>query len=96
MENNFFIPRQNFKFHSYLDPSIRSLKNIPNFYKEMRANGQNLSLLPYYQRFFPSFYGLTQILKLTIRAFLSLTLQVKTSVFLVRFFMKMARLNHGN
>ena len=44
MENNFFIPRQNFKFHSYLDPSIRSLKNIPNFYKEMRANGQNFCL----------------------------------------------------
>ena len=29
---------KNFKFHSYLEPSLRSLKNIPNFYKEMITN----------------------------------------------------------
>ena len=52
-------------------------------------------LLSYHQQFFPSFYGLTQILKLTITAFLSLTLRVKTSILSVRFFTKMERLNHG-
>ena len=29
---------ENFKFHPCLDPSIRSLKNVPNFYKEMITN----------------------------------------------------------
>ena len=29
---------KNFKFHSCLEPSLRSLKNIPNFYKEMITN----------------------------------------------------------
>ena len=29
---------ENFKFHQCLDPSIRSLKNVPNFYKEMITN----------------------------------------------------------
>ena len=54
-----------------------------------------LSCFPYHQWIFPVFYGLTQTLKLTIRAFLSLALWVKTSTLLVRFFTKMARLNHG-
>ena len=29
---------KNFKFHPCLDPSIRSLKNVPNFYIEMITN----------------------------------------------------------
>ena len=29
---------EKFKFHPCLDPSIRSLKNVPNFYKEMITN----------------------------------------------------------
>ena len=88
---------KNFKFHPCLDSSIRSPKTVPNFYKEMITNGKNTCsvLLPYHQRFFPSFYGLTRILKLTIRAILSLTLRVKTSTLSVRFFTKISRLNHG-
>ena len=44
---------------------------------------------------FPVFHGLTRTLKLTLRAFLSLALCVKTSVLSVRIFTKMASLNHG-
>ena len=29
---------ENFKFYPCIEPSIRSLKNVPNFYKEMIAN----------------------------------------------------------
>ena len=59
--------------------------------------GQNVCLvsLTFHQRFFPSFYDLTRTLKLTIRAYLSLVLRVKASILSVRFFTKMARLNHG-
>ena len=41
------------------------------------------------------FYELTRTLKLTTRAFLPLALRVKTSILSVRFFTKMATLNHG-
>ena len=43
---------ENFKFHPCLEPSIRSLKNVPNFYKEMIKIGQNIFPVPliYYQR----------------------------------------------
>ena len=32
------IFRENFKFHPCLDPRITSLKNVPNFYKEIITN----------------------------------------------------------
>ena len=92
---------ENFKFYPCIEPSIRSLKNVPNFYIGQTGQTACLNFFPwnflvlYHQRFFPSFYGLTQTLKLTKRAFLSLALQVKTSILSVRFFTKMARLNHG-
>ena len=40
MENDSFIPHQkkfceNFKFHPCLEPNIKSLKNVLNFYKEI-------------------------------------------------------------
>ena len=67
--------------------------------------GKNIYPVPltYHQLFFPSFFGLTSIfdnksifiLKLTIRVFSFLALQVKTSVLSVRFFMTMAKLNNG-
>ena len=59
--------------------------------------GQNicLVLLTYHQLFFPSFYGLARILKLTIRVFLFMALQVKGSTSSVRFFMTTVRLDHG-
>ena len=80
---------ENFKFHPCLEPSIRSLKNLPNFYKEMIINwAKCLSCSPY----LPSVI-LSQFF-LTIRP-LSLALRVKTSILSVRFFTKMARLNHG-
>ena len=51
--------------------------------------------LTYYQLFFPSFYGLIRKLKLTKRAFLFLALREKTSILSLKFFMTMAKLNHG-
>ena len=40
MENNSIktIISKNFKLHSCLDPSIRSLKNVPSFFKEISTN----------------------------------------------------------
>ena len=56
----------------------------------MRTNwAKSLSCSTYHQRFVPNFYGLTWTLKLTIKAFLSLGLRVKTSILPVIFF-------HGN
>ena len=87
---------KNFKFHQCLEPSIRSQKNLPNFYKKMITNcAKCLSCsVTYHQRFFSSFYILAQILNLPIRAFLSLALRVKRSLLPATFFTKMARLNH--
>ena len=84
------IFRENFIFRPCFEPSISSLKIVPNFYEEMITNwAKSLSCsLTYHQQFFPSFYGLTWTLKLTIRAFLSLTLRVKTSILSFRFFTK--------
>ena len=96
---------ENFKFHSCLDPSIRSLKKGTKF---LQRNDDKLgkifvwfsfltisnSFLPYHQQFFHSFYGLTGILKSTIRTFFSLTLRVQISILSVRCFTKMARLSH--
>ena len=59
--------------------------------------GQNICPIPftYHQLLFPSFYGLTRKLKLTITVYLLLALRVKTSILSVSFFTKMARLNDG-
>ena len=63
----------------------------------MIKNCANICLAPltYYQLFFPSFHGLTRILKLTVRVFLFVALRVKISIWSVKFFIAMARPNHG-
>ena len=54
MENNSLyliktIFCENFKFHPYLEPSIRSLKDVPDFYKEMITNwAKCLPCFPYF------------------------------------------------
>ena len=85
---------EKFKFQPCLDRGIRSLKKVPHFQQEMITNWPELFSFITISDSFPSFYGLTRILKLAIRAFLSLNLRVKTSLLLVRLFTKMARLNH--
>ena len=80
---------ENYNFHPYLEPNKtgKSLKNVTNFYKEMMTNwAKCFSCSPYHQRFFSSFYGLTQTLKLTIRAFLSLTFASKNINFVGQIF----------
>ena len=68
IRTNFY---ENFKLRRYLEPSKRSLKNVPNFYKEIIPNwAKYLSCSPYFplailSQFFFVFFGLTQILKLT-------------------------------
>ena len=91
---------ENFKLRRYLESSIRSLKNLPNFYKEMKINwAKYLSCSPYLRsailsQFF--FFWFNSNIKIdAIRGFLSLALQVITTILSVRFFTKMARLNHG-
>ena len=73
------------------------MKNLPTFYNEMIKNCANICLapVPYHQLFFPSFHGLTRILKLTVRVFLFLALRVKISIWSVKVFIAMARPNHG-
>ena len=82
---------ENFKFQQCLEPSIRSLKNVPNIYKEMTTNwAKNWSCSLYLpSALFPSCYGLTQAL--TVRVLLSLALRVTTSILFVRFLTTMAR-----
>lgn len=88
---------KNVKFQPCLEPSVESINNIPTFYRKMIKNEKIICpfSLAYLQLFFPSFYGLSLILKLAIKIFLFLVLRVKVSILLVRFFITMARLNHG-
>ena len=88
---------KNVKFQPCLEPSIESINNVPTFYRKMIKNEKIICpcSLTYLQLFFPSFYGLSLILKLTIKIFLFLVLRIKISILLVRFFITMARLNHG-
>ena len=60
---------KNVKFQPCLEPSIESINNVPTFYGKMIKNEEIICpcSLTYLQLFFPSFYGLSLILKLTIK-----------------------------
>ena len=62
------------------------MKNVPTFFEEIKKKIKKKKK-KWAKLFFLSFYGLTQISKLTIRVFLFLALRVKTSILSVRFFM---------
>ena len=87
----------NVEFHLCLEPSIRLLKKVPNFYKEMITNWEKCLLCSPYlpSAILSQFLWFNSNVKINKKSIFISGFASKNIDLLVRFFMKMARLNHG-
>ena len=83
---------ENFRLHPILEPSVRSLENVPDFYQK---NPILFVALTYHHLFALNCYDFIRILKLIVRIFSLSVLLVKNLLLKVIFFMKMAKPDQG-